>query len=393
MKKVKILFSAILIFIIMSAFVIPVISKAPEGLPKIPPGFYSWENIKQIIITNITSAPSKFASFNGRRTDVSAKKGDKFFKDLLLAYGILNPGWWAEDKKTPIEQIWTTILSGKLRQILYDWCKEECLSEFSKLSPYHQDVYIEIAEHAQDYLNNFSYARELRYLEEIRLKNSLDTTMTEAILSNPEYYRDMGFTWYGPDGSSEFRKIECFIFRRVHNNQITVDEMIKLVSQIISDLKPIRANTPDVEATIIKFLPELFKNTENSPDYEVLIDSRALAHKYNLNYFNSEGSDTINNTSNFFEFKKDKRDNLYYLIRSNNQLTFAQDDQSLNKIKIINFEYREVERTGWNGESFLYNSWVQTSSYEKNFDQEINYEEFGIAMNESLEVVQKNISR
>lgn len=173
-------------------------------------------------------------------------KGTQKSKECQIVYGALAPEdfwgyvpkdyWFREPGCDPGEPnnrlkkiLFSVMKSDHLMTLTYQWLSPYYKETFLKLTPESQQIYLEALTHAQEYLLTFDYKKELAYLEKIKAENLKE----DPECADPTY----GFAYSGPDGKTKFRKVEAFIFRRVHNHDMTVERLKKWADILMSDTK------------------------------------------------------------------------------------------------------------------------------------------------------------
>jgi len=108
----------------------------------------------------------------------------------------------------------------KLMEDLYQWQRPVSKLAFQVLSPHTQEEYTRVAEHVVKYLEDFDYATEEKYLEDLG-----------------KYDIKWRFTFYNPNGDeAPMRKIEAQVFRRTRDGW-DPKKMGKWTKRISEDLK------------------------------------------------------------------------------------------------------------------------------------------------------------
>lgn len=196
----------------------------------------SWTELVLSAVESLTSA---------------AGYGDKGWErdyqvSVLTAYGLLQVGGGIFDGERALsENFRRQVLpqfyrSPALLEATYHWVKPNLEATFLKLPANDRTVYLEILVHAENYLAGFDYAAERAYLGQLEQgKCSRDEKSDGAWYA--EYWKQGActhlFTRKGPDGhETPLRKLQAWIFRRVHTDKVPVEVMLSWVRRFRADL-------------------------------------------------------------------------------------------------------------------------------------------------------------
>lgn len=155
--------------------------------------------------------------------------------------------------------------SPSLLEAVYAWVKPKLLAKFVQVDSENRAAYLDILRHGERYLASFNYAQERAYLARLergQCKNDhkpewWDETR-DGMRGWAEYWKQdvcvLLFTHQDPNGrTNPYRKLETFIFRRVHTDKVPVVLMQRWVSRFRADLEAVHrtanaqavpANTP-----------------------------------------------------------------------------------------------------------------------------------------------------
>jgi hypothetical protein len=171
------------------------ISKAPEKLPDVSSYNTTWENILEC---GLNSFSLEYQNYQG---------------EVISAYSILGLGNYIPfleslRDKFIYEVAGVIFRNPFLREITYDWVRPYYSDAFDALSYTFQIQYIEILRNSKAYLDGFDYNNELADLKK----------------NEDGFARQKG-------------KINAFIFRRIHNKQMTLDECSYWINKILKDFE------------------------------------------------------------------------------------------------------------------------------------------------------------
>ena len=119
------------------------------------------------------------------------------------------------------------IYKSPLASAAYKWAMPSVKAAFKTMPERDQSDYLRILDYASSYLARLKehYPAEVRYWESLEKGGCFSLNAEQLKVVNPSYCT-MLFTRFGPDGkSSSYRKVEAFIFRRVHFDGIGADLM------------------------------------------------------------------------------------------------------------------------------------------------------------------------
>lgn len=197
----------------------------PKELPKIDTSLteLSWQRIVK----------SHYAIFADKDT-FRNETGSIATRDLTVAMFGSVWGWYYSDYnggeyhslkgsfRQPVfyNNIVKKFYKSSTQQIaLYKWVKPFYIDAFKNLPEWKKNIYKQMLKHLKKYLMEFDYNAEL-------------------ILFNK---KDSQWELIGPKGrrNYDFRRLEWYVFRRVHNGDLTVQQMLKWVNILQKDLASI----------------------------------------------------------------------------------------------------------------------------------------------------------
>jgi len=119
--------------------------------------------------------------------------------------------------------------SQELQEITYAWLRPEWEKALTEMDSERKDILREIIEHCISYTNNYNYQKELNFFNQYQWdREYLFTTTYDIINGEPDY--EKGIT-------KPYRKAEAWIFRRVHQNHMTANEINVWLKRIKKDLR------------------------------------------------------------------------------------------------------------------------------------------------------------
>ena len=197
----------------------------PKELPKIDTSLteLSWQRIVK----------SHYDIFANKDT-FRKRTGSEATRDLTVAMFGSVWGWFYSDynggKYHPLKNslrqpvFYNSIVkkfykSSTQQQALYKWVKPFYIEAFKNLPEWKKNIYRQMLEHIKKYLMEFDYNAELTLFNK-------KASLWEEI---------------GPKGrrNYDFRRLEWYVFRRVHNGDLTVQQMLKWVGILQKDLASI----------------------------------------------------------------------------------------------------------------------------------------------------------
>jgi hypothetical protein len=126
-------------------------------------------------------------------------------------YGWQKSGFWKSYDKI----VKPFYKSRTVQRALYDWIKSEYWEAYLNLPDWKKKIYKDMLIHAKEYVSSFDYDIELKILEE----------------------SERFFIYNGPNGRrGDYRRMEAFIFRRVHKKEMTIQEISYWISVLEKDL-------------------------------------------------------------------------------------------------------------------------------------------------------------
>ena len=109
--------------------------------------------------------------------------------------------------------------SPNVRLAIYKWVKPFYIEAFKKLPSWKKNIIRRMLKHAKLYISQFDLIAETKVLKESK--------------------RD--FWYHGPKGKrGDFRRMEAFIFRRVYNKDMTLEQMLAWVDIIQKDINSVK---------------------------------------------------------------------------------------------------------------------------------------------------------
>ncbi len=200
-----------------------IIAPAPKELPELM-NKAKWEDALRAQVNSFYKNPEIYAD---------AKQYDTtYWKTVILVYGLLTP---TNNYSTLpnynekggydnfMEKLHEVLSSEKLRKIMYKWAKPTFIQAYKKLSLENKAVYKELIELGVERINNFDYEEELAYWEKLK-----------------EEEKEYNFTWRNSkEEAVKFRKLDAFIFRRMHMDGMTKEQVKEWALQIQKDINEI----------------------------------------------------------------------------------------------------------------------------------------------------------
>lgn len=108
--------------------------------------------------------------------------------------------------------------SPAIRMALYKWIKPYYEEAFKELPDWKKKVYKDMVNHAEQYVKHFNYQQELKCYNDSNRKGD--------------------FVYMGPKGKrGNFGRMEAFIFRRIHNKEMTLLQISQWVAIIKKDIE------------------------------------------------------------------------------------------------------------------------------------------------------------
>lgn len=208
------------------------IPPAPESFPSLKYGG-KWEAVLDAAVSAFYENPAIYDKVPSSTDPGLLERDPAYFRQIVAAYGVLRPA--NNYNKLPnynkagayddmMLQLFEIMKSDELRDVAYKWAKPVYIEAFKKIPDDYQRIYIEIGKHAVDYLDDFSYRKEKRYLKKLRKANE-----------------EWKFTIYAPDGSKPvYRKIEAFIYRRIDHKDMSKKELQEWAKRLLADLEAAR---------------------------------------------------------------------------------------------------------------------------------------------------------
>ncbi|MCX6739868.1 MAG: hypothetical protein NTZ49_01400 [Candidatus Parcubacteria bacterium] len=227
------------------------ISPVPKGIPSIGDG--NWEKVLKLALDSFYSKSKEGYHFYSQVNDR---------KKAVLVMGLLYSGnlWEGvpEDlccsPRTSLENcpnpklkkaVFETIHTAKYRQIAYPWASAYFNKAFLALPKEEQLVWREIVDYAVDLLRHYDYKKELAYYQRLKATPSDSCGLIPDRDSEGRCTETWKFIDYKPDGTyHHYRKLDAFIFRRIHNNELSLADMQLLARMLSADLKkiPVKAD-------------------------------------------------------------------------------------------------------------------------------------------------------
>jgi hypothetical protein len=179
------------------------LSKAPEKLPDVSTYNTSWENILQCGLN----------SFSLEHLN--------YYGEVTAAYSIFGLGnylpFWESLRDKFIKEVADVIFSNSaLLEIIYEWVRPYYSDAFDALGYTFQIQYIDLLRNAKLYMDGFDYKKELADLNK----------------NEKEFANQKG-------------KLNAFLFRRIHNKQMTIEECRYWIDKIINDFEGHLKNVND----------------------------------------------------------------------------------------------------------------------------------------------------
>jgi hypothetical protein len=160
--------------------------------PKIKPFKYGFDNIH---CWNIYLKKC-FAAF------FTESKSYAFNKTASLTYGILNLGNY--DTFRFHSQLKSSINDTSWTEMVYNDLMPDFRESWNLLDPETQSIYVDIIRHTDRYLKTFNFQDELKYQKKLSDESNLDGFIRHS---------------YDSSDSSEYRKAEAFVFRRIYDSK------------------------------------------------------------------------------------------------------------------------------------------------------------------------------
>ena len=203
------------------------LGNAPKELPTIDPSLseLTWQRIVKSHYTIFASQDSFLDDTSSFATKqlVVAMLGcfwDCHYKDDLADFSKF--GELLENPTSYNKIIKSFYKSPSQQQALYKWVKPFYLDAFKKLPKWKKEICKQMLAYAKNCLLEFDYDAELLLLSKDRIR-----------------WEDVG-----PKEQRifDFRRIDWFIFRRVHNGDLTVQQMLDWVNVLQQDIDLIEQN-------------------------------------------------------------------------------------------------------------------------------------------------------
>jgi hypothetical protein len=237
-------------------FAIPAV---PKGLPSLGEG--NWEKVLNMGLNSFF-----FNTLSYSRAELIGEGPKDIRKSMILVYSLLNPvghwqgmpeeltcpfrpGYGAECPSANLKKVLFTVANtDKYQQIAYPWMSDGYKKLFWSMDKDQRQVWLEIAEYANQYLKNYNYQEELAYYKKLKTTYTAEDPRDCGFVSldhvtNGKCNQLSRFSNYKPDGTYHpYRKLDSFIFRRIYNKEISLAQMKKLAGMILADLKATAAD-------------------------------------------------------------------------------------------------------------------------------------------------------
>ncbi len=120
--------------------------------------------------------------------------------------------------------------SPKAQIALYNWIKPTYMDAFKQLPKWKKRIYKDMLAHLKKYINEFNYNAELKRFEDSK-------TIFKPNSTSPT----PSFTYMGPKGlRGSYGKMEAFVFRRIYNKDLTLEQIKQWVNTFEKDFNLIK---------------------------------------------------------------------------------------------------------------------------------------------------------
>lgn len=199
------------------------ITQAPDGLPAT--GIKkAWEDILEISLKEMKSAAENWQKDPDRT-------------EIMVSYGLLQSFGQLELRE--LKEPFVAVFKSDLGPTFYQWALPAVKAMFSAMPQGDRDDYLRIIAYASGLLGRYSdhYQYELKYWEWLEKDGCYVWGMAQRESSADFPPCTVMFARVGPDGKTNpYRKVDAFIFRRVHFDGIGADWMKYWVDRAWYDL-------------------------------------------------------------------------------------------------------------------------------------------------------------
>jgi hypothetical protein len=147
-------------------------------------------------------------------------------RNLRWEIGVTHPKKHSNYKKFYAEILQPIFKNAALRETFYAWTAPNYKRIFKMLPSASQKLYLEIIDDALAFLKNYDYKKELKYYKKLASKGQLENFAKQENPKNKDKtYQNCP------------RSLSAFIFRRIHNSEMTQAELLDFGTRFASILK------------------------------------------------------------------------------------------------------------------------------------------------------------
>lgn len=129
------------------------------------------------------------------------------------------------NKDTYISIVKKFYQSPSSQKTLYNWIKPFYVEAYKLLPAWKKKIYKDMLKHLKKYIKEFNYTAELKRYEDSKILYKPNSNAPTP-----------SFTYMGPKGiRGKFGVIEAFVFRRIHNKDLTLEQMSQWANTIEKD--------------------------------------------------------------------------------------------------------------------------------------------------------------